>query len=360
MIAEQDISWASYKNDVLKKTFEGPFFRGSQKFVRPPNPSETDKIIEVISATEGGCYDSYNGYDGQYGSLGLIQCTEKGGHLLSALLCAAVEASPFQVQNWLYFTLEGMGLTLDLPTRRLESIDGKLDSRAIFYKDSDGTKGSWDEDSKTWAKRLAATLCSLFEVEGAKKGQRQYLGKIIDSFAVGSSHMYIADARAEGSPLALAFVAAYLSFAVNNPARAAKGLRSVSSSAGKEFSRGWLNEVLYTLTFAPKIAIYPHRYNAIRPKLEELYGISLPDFASELEAWKAVTKHTLLDPREVQMALVNLGYDIGPFGADGVMGPDSAAALRKFEEDHGIPQPDGVVDEATARALEEALRNRKP
>ena len=43
-----------------------------------------------------------------------------------------------------------------------------------------------------------------------------------------------------------------------------------------------------------------------------------------------------------------MGYDAGP--ADGVSGRRTAAALRAFQRDHGLPDS-GRLDEATRQAL---------
>jgi len=51
---------------------------------------------------------------------------------------------------------------------------------------------------------------------------------------------------------------------------------------------------------------------------------------------------------EAQRLLNNLGYDAGP--VDGLYGPRTAAALRAFQEDHGLPA-DGLVDAGSVSAL---------
>jgi hypothetical protein len=40
----------------------------------------------------------------------------------------------------------------------------------------------------------------------------------------------------------------------------------------------------------------------------------------------------------VQNALISKGYDVGSKGADGVLGPDTRKAVKKYQKDNGIPQ----------------------
>ena len=50
-----------------------------------------------------------------------------------------------------------------------------------------------------------------------------------------------------------------------------------------------------------------------------------------------------------QARLNNLGYDAGSI--DGILGPKTAAALRKFQHDQGFQQVSGQLDSATRTAL---------
>ena len=40
----------------------------------------------------------------------------------------------------------------------------------------------------------------------------------------------------------------------------------------------------------------------------------------------------------VQKALISKGYDVGPKGADGVLGPNTRKAVAKYQKDNGISQ----------------------
>lgn len=59
------------------------------------------------------------------------------------------------------------------------------------------------------------------------------------------------------------------------------------------------------------------------------------------------------DVKKVQEALSSLGYDIGKFGADGILGGATESAIKAFQEAKGL-KVTGIVDESTIKALEEA------
>lgn len=62
-----------------------------------------------------------------------------------------------------------------------------------------------------------------------------------------------------------------------------------------------------------------------------------------------------LSTKEVQELLIQLGYDLGKGGADGVAGPATRAAVVAFQKKKGL-DVDGVVGPRTAQALVEAAR----
>ena len=66
------------------------------------------------------------------------------------------------------------------------------------------------------------------------------------------------------------------------------------------------------------------------------------------------------DVLQMQRALKELGYELGTFGSaadglDGIMGSVTTAALKKFQEDHGL-EPTGILDPATHEALQAAMK----
>lgn len=79
--------------------------------------------------------------------------------------------------------------------------------------------------------------------------------------------------------------------------------------------------------------------------LEGIYGTGAVE-----DVW---TPYRTIESR--QQALIDLGYDLGSYGADGDWGRRSAAALDDFQEDNGL-HDDGYWTVFTARAIHKALK----
>ena len=60
------------------------------------------------------------------------------------------------------------------------------------------------------------------------------------------------------------------------------------------------------------------------------------------------------DVKNVQEALSQLGYDIGKFGADGILGSSTIAAIKAFQEAKGL-SIDGIVGPDTVKALQDSV-----
>jgi hypothetical protein len=144
-----------------------------------------------------------------------------------------------------------------------------------------------------------------------------------------------------------AVFAAFLSFAANNPTLASRHfLLAVKNNPQiSPWTRDWFIAILQQMTFGPGIAIYPHRYDCIRPVLEQLYGLDLPDFSEQLRSTSL-----LANPVHLQKALIALGYDLGPVGADGVVGRLTKAAIMQFQQLHKL-QPTGNPTQDVLEAL---------
>ena len=65
-------------------------------------------------------------------------------------------------------------------------------------------------------------------------------------------------------------------------------------------------------------------------------------------------KDTGDDVKSVQEALSQLGYNIGKFGADGILGSDTIAAIKAFQEAKSL-SIDGIVGSDTVKALQDAV-----
>lgn len=362
MVATSEVAWGTYR------LYEGPFYRGTQRYELPGSPSDNDRILAVITATEGGRYDAINMYDGQIISSGLIQFIERAQYSVSSMMGFAIErngdlldelqeaselSNAFFGRNhrerWRFFFRDDRG-----------EVDRESEQRQLMHGESNGQKGTWDDEDKKIGKIWASAVASVWAHEEAQKAQRDFTVPRLRQFAFKKSAKVVARGEEVATEVSRAFVAMYLSFAVNNPTRANKHLEiATKRTTYSPWTLDWLIDVMKELTFGPQIAIYPHRYDAIRPKLEQLYNLNLPDFASELERWKRETGHEFFfDTAEVQEALQLLGYDLGPVGVDGKYGKKTRAAVYDFERTHEVPNPDGMMDPVTARVLSSVLRAR--
>jgi hypothetical protein len=372
VVQPSEIMWGSYR------MYEGPFWPGrSTPFVLPEVPTEEDKILAVVCACEGGSYSAINMYDGSpILSSGLIQFIEgRGIYAVSQMIGHSFQTTSYLGKEglrehpfaWPFFEFLAER-NLDFlcsnkwhffTGRGVDKVDTAKEQNQIFRNGSTGEKGTWDTVGIAEAKNWAAAVASIWEHPEAQRAQREFTIPKLKQFCFGGSRRWVVLSEEYGGRVAEAFVAAYISFAVNNPTRANKHLSIALERLSKKaaWTQEWLIEILKELTFGPKIAIYPHRYNAIRPALEKLYGVDLPDFAEELERWKEETGLVVISTEELQKALLSLGADIGPCGADGKYGKKTRDALLSFELTHGVPREhcDGMLDEFTAPALEKAL-----
>jgi hypothetical protein len=355
MTKPDEIKWSSYQQ------FEGPFFIGMQSYKLPEKPELNDKILATITATEGGHWDAINMYDRCICTVGLIQWCEGGQYSVSDMLGVVVDRRPNLIEmlrqpmaqagilafkknskdRYRFFFSDGRG-----------EVDRTIEQQQMFLYKSNGTKGSWDQQSRDFAKLWAASLSSLFQVQDAIEAQRDYTVPRLYGFALKTALELFKEPEAKSTPIGQAFICAYLSFAANNPARADRSLQEAlktwDGSKGPKWSPRWLIHILDKLTFFTGVSIYPHRYNAIRPVLERFFGIDLPDRAEQLEG--------LLTPNEIQDILVHkLGYDLGKSGpkgdgVDGAWGGKSKAALMDFERRNNL-DGDGLPDAKTNEAL---------
>jgi len=360
MVAASSIGWGSYKN------YEGPFFRGTSAFVLPEDPRPSDKIMAVITATEGGHYDAWNGYDACGWTSGIIQWCERGQYSISDMLGAVAVKNSALLQSIQDYAKHAGGQfkrNAKGNFRFFFDSTGEVDTQAeqlrLFYIHGNGTKGTWDDAAKANARQWAAVISSLWEDAGAQAVQVTFTSQRLGLFMLPAAKALFG--QAPDTPIAAGAKAAYLSFAANNPTWANSSLKKALAASAHltPWTNEWVIELLKELTFGPQVAIYPGRYNAIRPALERIYGLELPDFAKELQVWTETTGMLPnISTKDIQRALLMLGYDLGPKGADGIYGGKTKEAVMTFEQLSGmVPQPniDGVVDIYTYPALKSAM-----
>lgn len=367
MTAPDEIGWGSYNQ------YEGPFFRGRVPFdltdadrpaavagKRPPDP----RTLAVITATEGGRYDAINMYDRCIVSVGLIQWCEAGQYGVSNLLGAVAQRDRALLLP-LSRTLDDAGADFG-PNKQgkwrfsFDDERGEVDTaekqRQLFLGGSSGLKGGWTDAQKAHAKRWAAALADVLAQPGARSAQVAFTLPKIEAFATPEAKRILFDDALPDEGWVGALRAAFLSFAVNLPAVASAQLKLAAAEAtAPKWSAEYCDAVIRRLTLGPKIAIYPHRYRAIRPVLERLYGVTLPELDAASEHEEEGEGGELGSVQAVQRALVAMGYDLGPAGADGKAGQKTRVALMDFQRKHQL-EPDGVIGPKTKAALAKAAQ----
>ena len=369
------VGWGAYGG------YEGPWYRGTQPYTLPPAPTDNDRVISVITSTEGGRYDAVNMYDRMIVSVGLIQFGEAGIYAVSDMLGQIVRRDP-GLLNPLLPALDQAGATFQPNSKNRYrfffkngcEVDTLAEQQRLLLENSDGLKGHWDDPSRTYAKTWATCLAEVLQQPEAQEVQRDFTVSRLMGFVTPEVKALLwAPGEPSGFPQGWmgATRAAYLSFAANLPAVAAQQVGPALRTTADRWSEEWCVNLLRYLTFGPQILIYPHRYESIRPVVESLFGVNLPDFADDLHAWHRTydidptpgegMTPTFTSPKEIQTELLAEGYDLGPSGADGVMGEKSVWAIRTFQGLHGLPA-DGIVGPRTRRALvaESESRRTKP
>jgi hypothetical protein len=298
-VTAAQIGWSSYSN------FEGPFFIGKCPYVLPTSPTENDELMAAITAAEGGHFDSINMYDAGICSVGLIQWIDAGQHSVDNMLGEVVaqcgiekvngpmvaafaqSGASFKQDasgNWRFFNAAGDALTNDQMHK--------------LFMNGPGTKGSWTDVNKLYAKTWAAAFANVFADPGAQKAQVDYTAPRLKSFLVSGvgSELY------DGTPSTGwtgAARAAMVSFAVNLPAVVGAQYNAFAKATkSAKWSSDWVIGLLKQVTFAGPTALWPARYNAIRPVIEKLFGVELPQTAKLLQAWAPTGTEVAAEPTE--------------------------------------------------------------
>lgn len=322
--------------------YEGPMFRGSVP-VRTAFASEPlHKLVGVTTSTEGGCYDSMNGYDRCVISVGAIQFCGAIGliHPLLSQILSQVPDAAAKLRAW-----EGR-----YGQNVLELLGPKRPTAPVLASKlfgCDGREGSWEAGNWTQANALFAALQPLLIHPASQRIQLDHTASRILSFVMPASRFFFDKLYTEGWLGALQ--GAMVSFSANLPAVADKHFRAYVAFKGPpKNTPDYFFGALDAMTYNPKIAIYPHRRAAILKVLPSLYGIDLRgDDRTELRK-----EAPAISTQEMQQILIDLGYDLGPAGADGVVGKKTMLAIRTFQMRHKLAV-DGLVGPKTLAKLKE-------
>lgn len=365
MVQPNDISWGSYKD------YSGPYHLGRDTLYKLPSaPSENDRVLATISATEGGSFSACNMYDRMIISVGVIQWGEAGQYSVSDMLGVVAKKNPDLLAPLNSALTQAQAVFKPNDKNRYRffqqgsEVDTLVEQQQLFLQ-CDGHRDSWNDSSKLYAKTWAAGVASVFQQVEAQAAQVNYTVPRLRWFATKEAATIIFDGAPDTGWVA-GLRAAYLSYAANLPAVASKQLlAAVAATTAPKWSPDWCITVLKQLTFGPNISIYPGRYNKIRPVIEKNWGINLPDFADELKAWQA-SQDADIDPptshepsfqtvEEIQSFLISLGYDLGPAGADGKAGRKTHEAIQTFQRLNGLVS-DGLVGPKTRAKMLEVYR----
>ena len=284
-VTPEMISWGQYSK------YAGAYFKGVQRYKLPENLSELDKWLAVITACESGHYDAINGYDAGIFSLGLIQWVEINQFNVSNMLGEVIEkCGPEAVMIPLKPAFELTNSTFKKNAQgkwRFSFLDSRGDvinsekTRELFLGCS-GQKDAWTPEAVKRTKLWASCIANVWESEAARKVQDEFTCSRLKWFIMPDAKAVLFDGTPD-DPWPAATRAAYVSFAINLPAVANSMVKSASEVlTHKKWSPEWCTLVIKQMTFGPKVTIYPARYNAIRPMIEKLWGISLPKNAELL------------------------------------------------------------------------------
>lgn len=337
------VKWSSFDR------WEGPVIWGAYPYAMPSAPSWAEKVMWIVSATEGNL-DSVNMYDRAICSVGVIQWTELTGLNVSNILGLVAQRAPKAFAE-LGDAMERSAVKLERSPAGLwrfrrgeEWLDSAEKVRGMYLAGS-GLKGFWSREQKAHASAWCAGLANVFTHEEAQQAQVEFTANRLQGFGLAPAVRVLWDGTCPSNTgIQGAARAAFLSYAINLPAVASKAVLKLETRQEK-WSLPWLRDFLKTLVFGSGVAIWPARYDRIRPRLEAMFAVDLPDFAEELARRET---DGLGSPAAIQAALLSLGFDPGP--VDGVWGKRSEAAVREYQRSRQL-EVDGQVGPITRARL---------
>jgi hypothetical protein len=347
-VQPSEVRWSSYDKH------EGPMFSGRCPLKLSTSPSWSEMVMWVVSASEGHL-DSINAYDRAVMSVGVIQWTENPRLHVSSMLGLVAERAPSalaELDAALAMSDASFGQMGDGRWRFRRDgawVETPQQLRDLYLGGASGLKGEWTDAARAHAKAWAAAIASVFSHPEAQKAQVDFTAPKLETFAFEPARRILWDGTCpENDGLHGAVRAMFLSYAINLPSVSSKRLLAVKSSAPK-WSADWADDVLRSFVLESGVAIWPERYNRIRPRLEAAFGVDLPDHVAGL---RGEHDDGLASVAGIQRALTALGFEPGPI--DGQWGRKSALATRRYQQARGLAV-DGVVGPATRARLREDL-----
>ena len=360
------VLWGSYSS------WEGPLYWGSIQMAPATKDAPfSAKLMSVLGATESGSgrFDAVNCYDRCILTVGIVQWCEAAPQCsVSDMLTLCDDADHDKLDAYLEHIAEGLTIVKDghgvgrlqlggVGGAPLQRIDNTAAQRGLFLGGSTGLKGQWTAPQIAAAKKVCAVMASLWQEPEFQAAQLSFtVPKLIEvygrSFGSGPRHMFDEGFSTEG--FAGAMRAIYISYSANLPTVAASIFNRIFPAGLTGDDENDCLNLTKALALSSGVGIWPRRYEMIRPTVEALFGVDLPDHTSDLSAWKEQFDPDALaalpDTKAIQAALIKLGYDLGPTGADGSFGQKSRSALMAFQKSSNLAA-DGTPGPATLKAL---------
>lgn len=356
MINISRIGWGSYDK------FEGPYFWGSYKHSLPQNPTFEQKVLSVVTSTEGGSYDAVNMYDRCVLTVGVIQYCEAVMAFSRMLGYCASHGDLDSINDSLSNLPIPLSLTLKSNSWAFTKSDGTpiTDNnlrREVFLGGSTGFKGQWENDQKDFAKQVALIFANMWDDPSLRKNQSVYAGNTILSFTSQKSHAImnsLPNGKDESGWIG-GLRAALASYSANLPAVAETMLtKATQHSKWNGSDKDKFFVACREMALGSTIRIWPERWGKISPVIGKIFNIDSPTL-DELKSFdsdelSACTEDLLDTTVEIQKFLISQGYDLGPSKADGIYGKLTKKAVESFQSAHG-QTPTGYVDDATKEEM---------
>lgn len=373
MMSTVEVRWGHYRG------YEGPYTLGLGKLNLQAFPTQGHVLLDIVTQTEGGSPSAVNCYDRMILSIGLLQWVAAKYLLADKLLGSIAQRDQSLLAPLKDVSrLSSAEFKETSPGRWRWHLNGaevttETQQRQLFLGGSSGRVGEWTESQKSHARQWVAAMAQTLHQPEAIEAQVAYTTPRMFDFATKEARAILfPDGNVLRDSWGGAVQAAFLSYAANLPAVAAKHLLIANKAiTAPPWTKDWALGIIRELAFGPGIAIYPERYDKIRPHIEKHFGVDLPDFHHELEVFTVVEEGFepgLPDFRRVkeaqQLLLLISGfslngeavvYDLGPARDDGIMGRKTLAAIEQFQEVHGI-DPTGALDRKTRLKMLEVYR----
>jgi len=290
----KDVGWGSWGG------YEGPRYIGNKHFVMPQNPTFDDKVMSVVSASEG-LASSINMYDRAILSVGFIQWIELGQYSVSNMIGHVAEKCGIEfVEQKLHPALLMSKATFKKtdqgrwrfhipdPNGNEVVVNTEILSRYMFARSS-AKVGTWTETNKLWAKCWAAAIAELFEDDAAVAAQVEWtVPQLKANFVLRQGKAIVFETGSSYEGYAGVVKALLIAYGVNLPAIAEKVITAAAARTKfPKWSKQWCLDLVHDLALTSGVSLWPGRYNYKRPALEAAFGVQLPKTSNELalRAW---------------------------------------------------------------------------